>query len=201
MHNNSRSLLVIIVLFVLSAIGAFLLFRLLESWVTIKGTWYEAGGAVAGFMILFWRLDRSFCRIRRIQDPSLTGEQTLDIIHLFQENVKYLLLRSAFRWIDELEAGQTIPSVEERLTILDHLRHEPRQYVTGFSTPFPNLYKHMEKKSDLPVYREAVIQGVKMIDSDDPPKVKRERLLELADSVQSEIYNTYVDDLRRKNAL
>ena len=198
MRNRASSVIVVAVLTVLSGAGAFLLFKLLESQATVRGTWYDVGGAAAGFIVIYWMLDRSF---RRIAEPSLTGEQTLDLIHLFQETSKYKLLRQAFVWIDELEAGEEIPSKEVRLRIMDGIRHEPRQFVTGFSTPFANLNKHMESKAELPYYREALAEGMKIIDSDEASQLKRKRLWELADSAKNQLYNTYVQDLRQMKAI
>ena len=198
MRDRILSVLIVAVLCMLSGAGAFLLFKLLESQATVKGTWYEVGGAAAGFIIIYWMLDRSF---RRIAQPSLTGAQTLDLINLFQETCKYELLRQVFVWIDELEAGEQIPSMEDRLHILDGIRHQPRQYVTGFSTPFVNLNKHMEQKVKLPFYREGMAEGMRILDSDQPPYLKRRHLRELADSVKNQIYNAYVDDLRKLKAV
>ena len=194
MRDRISSVIVVAVLTALSGAGAFLLFKLLESQATVRGTWYEVSGAAAGFIVIYWMLDRSF---RRIAQPSLTGEQTLDLIHLFQETSKYKLLRQAFVWIDEREAGEEIPAVEARLRILDGIRHEPRQFVTGFSTPFANLNKHMESKAESPYYREALAEAMRIIDSDEPPQLKRKRLWELADSAKNQLYNTYVQDLRQ----
>ncbi len=198
MRNRISSVLVVAALSILSGAGAFLLFKLLESQASVKGTWYEVGGAAAGFIIIYWMFDRSF---RRIAQPSLTGAQTLDLIRLFQETSKYMLLRQVLVWIDELEAGEQIPALEERLRILDGIRHQPRQYVTGFSTPFPNFNKHMEQKSELPFYKEGIAEAMRIVESDQPPHLKRRHLWELADSVENQIYNTYVDDLRKLKAV
>ena len=198
MRDRISTVIVVAVLTVLSGAGAFVLFKFLDSHAMVKGTWYEMGGAAAGFIVIYWLLDRSF---RRIAQPSLTGKQTLDLIYLFQETSKYKLLRQVFVWIDELEAGEDIPSVEERLRILDGVRHEPRQFVTGFCTPFANLNKHMESKAELPYYREALAEAMRIMDSDEPPQFKRKRLWELADSAKNQLYNTYVQDLRQMKAI
>ena len=191
-------MLVVAVLAILSGAGAFLLFKVLESHATVKGTWFDAGGAVAGFIIIHWMLDRSF---QRIAQPSLTGAQTLDLIHLFQESCKYRYLRQMFVWIDELEAGEHMPSLEERLRILDGLRHEPRQHVTGFSTPFPDLNVRMEEKVQLPAYKDGIAEAMRIVESDQPSHLKRRHLWELADSAKNQIYNTYVHDLRKLKAV
>jgi len=198
MRDRVSSVIVVAVLTALSGAGSFVLFKLLESQASVTGTWFEVGGAAAGFIAIYWMLHRSF---QGIAQPSLTGEQTLDLIHLFQETSKYKLLRQAFVWIDELEAGEVLPSVEARLRILEGIRHEPRQFVTGFSTPFANLNKHMESKAESPYYREALMEAMVIVDSDDPPELNRKRLWELADSAKNKLYNTYVQDLRKLKAI
>ena len=98
MRKETASLASVCTIFVLSSAGALLLFRLLESQAKIEGSWYEAGGAMAGFVLLYLMLHRSYCRIVRLQEPCLSGKQTLDLIHLFQEDVKYQILNSRDCW-------------------------------------------------------------------------------------------------------
>ena len=59
----------------------------------------------------------------------------------------------------------------------------------------------MEQKAGLPFYKEGILEGMGIVDSDQPPHLKRRHLWELADSVKSQVYNTYVDDLRRLKAV
>ena len=201
MRKETASLASVCTIFVLSSAGALLLFRLLESQAKIEGSWYEAGGAMAGFVLLYLMLHRSYCRILQLQEPCLSGKQTLDLIHLFQEDAKYQILRVIFGWIDELEDGGELPSLEHRLAVIDNARHEPRQYVTGFKSPIPDMYKHIESKSRLPSYRDAVTQAMNILESDASGRVKRQRLLELGDSVQRDIYNSYVEDMVNLHAM
>jgi len=109
MRKVTTSFITVTTIFILSATGAFLLFNLLESQAVVQSSWLKAGGAVAGFIILYVMLDRSFCRILQLKEPCLSGKQTLALIHLFQEDVKYHLLRAVFGWIDEVESGRELP--------------------------------------------------------------------------------------------
>ena len=196
LSNHLQRLLAVVVNFTLSAVGSLLLFRLLHSSATISGTGYEAGGALAGFLLLYWILHRSFCKLLILQEPSLTPRQTLDLLTLFQESVKARVLRVAFAWIDDVEAGREIPPLETRLQIINATRHQPRQYITGFTTPLPDFYRHVEEKGESTLFKDTVMEGMKLIESKTVPAAeKRRRLEELADSLQSHAYNEYVQDL------
>ena len=135
LQKDTKRQLPVIVNFSLSAVGAFLTFRLLHSSATLRGTHFEAGGALAGFMLLYWMLHRSYCKLVTLQEPCLTPRQTLDLIHLFQDSVKVRLLRIIFGWIDDVEAGRELPALETRLQVVNRTRHEPRQYI-----PDPALF-------------------------------------------------------------
>lgn len=53
------NLLVIVIFFFLSLIGAYVLFKFLESSAIIKNKKYQAGGAIAGIYSYFWHSLRS----------------------------------------------------------------------------------------------------------------------------------------------
>ena len=59
----SNPLLVIVVIFILSLVGAFVLFKLLKSTAIIKKAKYQAGGALAGFLLIYGTLYGSFYRL------------------------------------------------------------------------------------------------------------------------------------------
>jgi len=165
LNKHAQGLLAVVINFVLSAAGSFLLFRLLQSSATVSGTGYEAGGALAGFILLYWMLHRSFCKLLTLQEPCLTSRQTLDLIHLFQESVKARVLRTAFAWVDDVEAGRELPPLETRLEVINTTRHEPRQYVSGFTTPLQDFYRHVEEKGTSKLFQDAVMEGMKLIES------------------------------------
>ena len=53
------SLIVIVVLFLLSLAAAVILFAFFKSTAVVQGTRYQAGGAIAGFIIVFVLLQLS----------------------------------------------------------------------------------------------------------------------------------------------
>ncbi len=68
----SNPLLVIIVIFILSLAGAFTLFKLLKSMAIIKKAHYQAGGALAGFLLIFGTLYGSFYKLscsEKVREP------------------------------------------------------------------------------------------------------------------------------------
>lgn len=202
LSKHSQGLLAVAVNFALSAAGSFLLFRLLHSSAIVSGTGYEAGGALAGFILLYWMLHRSFCRLLTLQEPCLTARQTLDLIHLFQESVKARVLRTAFAWVDDVEAGRELPPIDTRMQIINTTRHEPRQYFTGFTTPLPDFYSHVEEKGTSKLFLDAAMDAMRLVESREiPPADKRRRLQEIADSVQRAHYNEYVEDLAKVGKL
>ena len=60
-------LIVVSVIFLLSLIGAAVLFKFFESSALVKSRKYKAGGAVAGFIIIYALLYGSFDRIQQSQ--------------------------------------------------------------------------------------------------------------------------------------
>jgi hypothetical protein len=53
-------LIVVTVIFILSLAGAFILFKFLKSFALIKKVGYQAGGAIAGFLLIYGALYYSF---------------------------------------------------------------------------------------------------------------------------------------------
>lgn len=58
-----NALIVILVLFLLSLTAAVILFRFLKSHAEVKTPQYQAGGAIAGFIIVFGLLHMSFDKV------------------------------------------------------------------------------------------------------------------------------------------
>jgi len=61
------TLIPIIVIFCLSLIGSFILFKFLKSSATIKKATYQAGGAIAGFLLIYGLL---FSTFKSVYKPS-----------------------------------------------------------------------------------------------------------------------------------
>jgi len=59
---------VVIILFVLSLLGASVLFKFLVSSALVTGKRYQAGGAIAGFLLLYWTLLFSHGKINDCQE-------------------------------------------------------------------------------------------------------------------------------------
>ncbi len=69
-----RSIYVIIIFFVLSLIGAFVLFKFLKSTAIIKNPKYQAGGALAGFVIIFGLLFGGYSKLEDHDNERLRSE-------------------------------------------------------------------------------------------------------------------------------
>ena len=192
--------LMVAVLFLMSAIGAFLCFRLLESQAEITGTGWEAGGAVSGFIIIYQFLQYSYRNILRDLRPTLGGKQTLDLIYLFHESVKGRIIHQFIDWIDESESGIPIISIEERKKRLLALRDSSREYITEFCTPISDLTKHLELEWDSS-FDDDFETAMLLLESDIPDNLKRKRLWEFADEIQHRLYKKCVEDLRRLKAI
>jgi len=61
------TLIPIIVIFCLSLIGSFILFKFLKSSATVKKATYQAGGAIAGFLLIYGLL---FSTFKSVYKPS-----------------------------------------------------------------------------------------------------------------------------------
>ncbi len=70
--------LLIIIYFVLSLIGAFVLFKLLKSTAVIKKAGYQAGGALAGFLLIYSTLYYSYERMLKYEPQSWTVEGIIE---------------------------------------------------------------------------------------------------------------------------
>ena len=69
------TLLVVAILFLLSLSAAVILFKYLESWATVTDKRYQAGGAIAGFIIIFGILYSAYYTIE------MRGYKTLEAEH------------------------------------------------------------------------------------------------------------------------
>ncbi len=73
----ANPLLVVPILFGLSLAAAVILFRFLKSSAVIQTAKYQAGGAIAGFVIVYGLLHFSFEKISGFQDEIKKQEQTI----------------------------------------------------------------------------------------------------------------------------
>lgn len=93
-------LIVVSAIFALSLFGAYVLFRFLKSTAIIKRTGYQAGGALAGFLLIFGALYASYSQLEknamaRIAQPKLwtiVGEVNLENDTLNNAEVEVTLL-------------------------------------------------------------------------------------------------------------
>lgn len=194
MKDRTFSIYATIIISLLSLGTSFVLFYWLESFAVIKGTGIEAGGAIAGYLLVFWNLRRL---LHRLENPILNSLQTLSLVHLFQQNTKNEILRLCFDWIDDLESGIPLPSKEERSIAIYGVRHRMREIITGFSTPLGDINKELQKvwdkKADTDLSRAMVI-----LESDLAPLVKRKRLWSMADGVEQEHRAKVISMLKEK---
>lgn len=65
---TSNSLVVVITIFILSLIGAYILFKVLRATAMIKNTKFQAGGALAGFIILYGTMFQSYQRLQNVKE-------------------------------------------------------------------------------------------------------------------------------------
>ncbi len=198
MINRLYSIIVVVILFFLSVLGAFCLFKILDSEAHLSGTGWSIGGACAGFVIIYKLLDKTFHKIYR---PVLPGDQTLALIHLFTDSVKGQLVRRVFEWIDALDNKEQLSSLEDRREVMDGIRHKSRQFVTCFATPFGNLNKHLEAKWNLDFTQKDVQRVMELLESDLPNWEKRKRIWEIADKNQDKSMIIYIDELRELKVL
>jgi hypothetical protein len=64
-NMSDNTLIIITIFFLLSLLGAFILFRFLESAAIIKSKKYQAGGAIAGFIIIFVALGAYYLEVEK----------------------------------------------------------------------------------------------------------------------------------------
>lgn len=71
---------VVAIIFLLSLLGAFVLFKFLKSYAKIQRKGYQAGGALAGFLLIYAALYSSYDRIEqaRIAEARTEREAALD---------------------------------------------------------------------------------------------------------------------------
>jgi len=183
------------VIFLLSLGGAAILFGLLNSYATIRGTGWEAGGAVAGFLIIFWSMHRM---LRIFYRPVLTSLQTLTLVQLFQEASKGKIIRAVFKWIDDIESGHPLPSREDRLKAIIGVRHTSCELLTGFFTPLPDIQKVVEELLCTPDFEEDFHQAMDLVESDLSAPLKRERLAGIVDRVGEDRRTRFLEKLKEK---
>lgn len=75
--DSMEPLWVISMIFCLSLLGAWVLFRLLGATAVVKTAKYKAGGAAAGFVIVYGTLYGSYYQIAKDYRPQMTVEGSL----------------------------------------------------------------------------------------------------------------------------
>lgn len=194
MREKWFSLLATVTISLLSLGTAFVSFYWLESFAAIKGTGIEAGGAIAGYLLVFWALRRL---LHRLEAPVLNSLQTLSLVHLYQQNTKNEIIRASFAWIDDVEAGNPLPPREERLLVINGIRHRMREIMTGFVTPLGDINKELQSVWDKEADRD-LARGMEIVESDLPAPVKRKRLWDLADGIEQEHRAKVISMLKNK---
>ena len=87
-----EAIIVVIILFALSLLGAWVLFKFLVSSALIKGKTYQAGGAIAGFILLYLLMFYSHDKINDFQeckDAKEKCEQDLQMQTVKGEILRY----------------------------------------------------------------------------------------------------------------
>ncbi len=184
-------------LFTLSLTGAFVLFYLLRSFANLSGTGWEAGGALAGFVIIYVILHQTLIQLQR---PILNVSQTLAITQLFQTSVVHEILGEVFKLIDQVEASEKIPSNEELRSLVIGIRHRTREIMAGFDTPLGTLNDYLHGKYE-PFFEEDFRSGMALIRSDAPAAEKRDRISKMMTARSDSLRATYLADLQKAESL
>ncbi|MFQ5902132.1 MAG: hypothetical protein ACE5JO_00420 [Candidatus Binatia bacterium] len=194
---NWLPLLSTFVLFALSLGGAVVLFKWLTSFAAIRGTVWEAGGAIAGFIIIYVLLYQS---LLRLQTPYLTGIQTMGVIQLYQESLAGQLLLMTFSLIDDIDEEKPIPSREDFKNSVIGIRDRTRQVLSLFDTPLGDINEYLRNVIDEQTlfWDENITKARDIIESNLSSSLKRRRLIDLAQSQTSIARARYLADLKRK---
>lgn len=153
------TLFVISVIFMLSLVGAVVLFKFFRSSAIVKTKSYQAGGAIAGFIIIYATLYGSYYQIEKNEHQNLLDEHKemqkklepkaiSGTIQPYEENTKVVL---AVREIDPDKRGKfrliapcIDPEVDDvRLFIISERGNfdwaiYSRQEMTGIKIPIPH---------------------------------------------------------------
>lgn len=76
-------IIVVIVIFLMSLIGAYILFKILKSTAVMNNAKYQAGGALAGFIILYGTIFGSYHSLQNVSEI----RKELDKARLLQDNL------------------------------------------------------------------------------------------------------------------
>ncbi|MCH8047223.1 MAG: hypothetical protein IID44_26270 [Planctomycetes bacterium] len=186
-------LLTLSILFTLSLAGSVILCYWLRSYATVSGTGWEAGGTLAGFVILYSLL---YCTLIRMQRPSLNVSQTLALTHFFQTSVVHEILDEVFGLIDQVEAGDEIPSDEELELSVVGIRHRMRETMAGFVTPLGTLNAYLYDQYE-PFFDKDFRSVMAIIRSDTPVTKKRDRISTMMDARADSLRAKYLADMQR----
>lgn len=149
------TLVVVTVIFLLSLIGSFVLFRFFKSMAIIKGKTYQAGGAVAGFILLYSVLYGSYYKIEegeyrkivneykalleKIEPKPITGR-----IKPYKKNTKVVL---AVKETDLDSSGR----FRLQAAAVDPVKNELRLYVITEDTYIPYDIYSVEEMKDIEI--------------------------------------------------
>ncbi|MBZ5555219.1 MAG: hypothetical protein LAO21_21110 [Acidobacteriia bacterium] len=77
MNSFTNPLVIVCVLFFVSLLAAFVLFFFLKSTALVKTKQYQAGGALAGFLIVFFVSNNSYTKISNFQEEIKKQQSTI----------------------------------------------------------------------------------------------------------------------------
>lgn len=99
------NLLLIASFFFLSLVGAVVLFKFFKSTAAVQSKQYQAGGAIAGFIIIFMLLTFSYERIKN--DTEIQQKNALDSTRQELDHAKEKLLRESIEGVITPYASDT----------------------------------------------------------------------------------------------
>ncbi len=133
-------LVTVVALLATSLAGAFVVFGRLQSFAEILSSWWSAGGAVAGFAIIYELLRRTLKSYQR-------GVMTVSLLRLYENHVVHEMTKALMQLLEFVGDGDglAIPDfidLDDLKESARSLRHRARHHILCFATPLGDLQRY-----------------------------------------------------------
>ncbi len=196
MPDHTPPLVAVTLLAMLSLLVAVVTFGFLDSTADLKGTYWSAGGAAAGFVITYVVLYRSF---RSLRMSMLGTSEVISLIELYQIAIRGELLEDLDAFLENHAHSEIIPDQNDLLSAFTGSLERCRTHVRVFNTNVGDLGQFLkEGYSDaaLLIDLEHVQRIITDVNLDD--RAKRAKTRSLVRQIQDRLRSQYALQLKQR---
>ncbi|WP_339724788.1 hypothetical protein [uncultured Paraglaciecola sp.] len=193
MHNR-WPLVIVVTCFSLSLIGSFVLFYFLESNAEGNFKGYTLGGAIAGFVVIFFLVKNLFLSLTK---TNLNSTQSLIVLNLWGKNQSNNYKEWLFSLIDRYDTNSLNGQESAFQLEAESIRCKSRRELSEFSSLKGNLADYVDSIFNRKNFEDDISNVFKLITSSEiKTSEKRYKILKMLENRRDILFTKYESDFR-----